>query len=287
MKRRFGPTFMALMASLLLPACTAVDVLNKFSSERGLQVSRDIAYGAAARQKLDIYTPENVAKAPVVMFFYGGGWTDGVKSDYRFVAASLAAQGFVVVVPDYRLYPDVRFPEFMRDGAEATLWIKENISAHGGDANRIVLMGHSAGAYIAAMLTLDPQWLGAVGLKPADAITAGIGIAGPYDFLPLRDPELKEIFGNPDTLARTQPINFVDGKAPPMLLVAGKADKRVNPGNTKRLAERIKAKGGRVATIFYPRIGHAEIIGAFAPALRFMAPVFEDVTRFIRAETKQ
>jgi acetyl esterase/lipase len=141
-------------------------------------------------------------------------------------------------------------------------------------------MGHSAGAHIAALLAFDRTWLARVNLDARVHLSAMIGLAGPYDFLPLRTQALKRIFGPEEDLAATQPINFVDAGAVPVLLATGKHDRIVEPGNTLRLAERIRAVGGEVEVRLYNRVGHRTLIGAFSKPLRFLAPVFADVVGF-------
>src|ERR1700759_4781047 len=175
-------------------ACSPVTVLNAVAPRSGVQETRDVRYAPGDRHELDIYAPKSKTPAPVVVFVYGGGWKNGSKSHYRFVGAALAARGFLTVVPDYQLFPQVRFPTFLQDNAAAVAWVKQNIARYGGDPERILLMGHSAGAYNVMMLTLDKRWLGAQGLDPDRDVDGAIGLAGPYDFLPLRDPELQDIF---------------------------------------------------------------------------------------------
>ena len=231
----------------------------------------DISYADGARRKLDVYQPRGAANAPVIVFFYGGRWLSGTKDWYRLFAAALAARGYVVVVPDYRLYPEVKFPDFLMDGAKALRWTHDNVATFGGDPQRMFVMGHSAGAYIAAMLALDPQWLDGAGLDAARDIAGLIGISGPYDFLPLRDPTLIDIFGGanrPDT----QPISFADGRKPPALLVTGDADSVVDPGNSTRLADRLRRNGNDATEVIYRRLGHMTVLAGFAPLLSNFLP---------------
>jgi acetyl esterase/lipase len=182
---------------------------------------------------------------------------------------------------DYRLYPEVRFRELLQDCAMAVAWARDNASRWGGDPSRIFLMGHSAGAYNAAMLALDPTWLGEVGLEPRRDLAGVVGIAGPYDFLPLRSARLMDLFGPEEALPRTQPITFADGTNPPMLLLHGTADTLVEPGNTIRLAARIRSRGGPVEEGIYPDIGHQLIAGALSGTLRLLAPTLRDSLAFI------
>lgn len=265
----------------VLAACSPVAVLNALAPKSGITETRDVRYGPGDRHTLDIYAPNADRDAPVVVFVYGGGWKDGDKSEYRFVGAALAAKGFLTVIPDYRLFPEVRFPVFLQDNAEAVAWTKAHIAAYGGDPGRIFLVGHSAGAYNVAMLTLDKQWLGAVGLDPDRAISGMAGLAGPYDFLPLHDPELEDIFGPAGDLRLSQPITFARGNAPPMFLAAGTDDHTVFPRNTEHLAAAIRRDGGVVEERLYPGVNHTKIIGAMAGVLNWLAPTMKDVTGFL------
>jgi acetyl esterase/lipase len=270
----------------LLSSCTPADPLNVIARSGPWRVASGLAYAEGPRHTLDVYTPEGVTDAPVVVFFYGGNWESGNRSTYRFVAAALAARGIVTVVPDYRVYPQVKFPEFLNDGALAVAWVKGNIERYNGSADKIFLMGHSAGAHIAAMLTLDGQWFAKAGLDPRRDIAGLIGISGPYDFLPLHDDTLKIIFSGGD-IKNTQPITFVGRNEPPALLVSGRNDHTVDPGNTRRLAAGLRRQGNRVSDKIYPFIGHMSIIAAFSPALRFLAPVLRDVEDFIANNAPQ
>jgi acetyl esterase/lipase len=269
----------------MLSACSPVTILNALAPKAGITETRDVRYAPGDRHELDIYAPEEAlvgrSAAPVVVFIYGGGWTDGNKGEYRFVAAALAARGYLTVVPDYRLYPRVRFPAFLQDNAAAVAWTKANIARYGGDPHRIFLMGHSAGAYNVAMLTLDKQGLAAVGMDPDRDITGTIGLAGPYDFLPLHDPELENVFAPAGDLRLSQPITFARGNAPPMFLAAGTADTTVLPLNTEHLAAAIRRDGGTVEERLYPGVNHTKIIGAMAGVLRWLAPSMADVTGFL------
>jgi acetyl esterase/lipase len=264
--------------SLLATACSPLHLLNGMAPNR--LSARNIPYGAGPRRSLDVYVPARMrGAAPVVVFLYGGSWESGAKEDYRFVGGALAAAGFVTIIPDYRLYPEVVFPAFLDDCAAAFAWASAHARAFGG-GDRIFLMGHSAGAYNAAMLALDPSYLARAGASGPVAGTAGI--AGPYDFLPVETAALRAIFGQPPTPPATQPINHVDGRNAPMLLLAGATDTTVLPRNTLRLAARIRGAGGPVQSRIYPGIDHKEIIGAMGVPFRFLCPTYRDCTDFIR-----
>ena len=247
---------------------------------RPIATFRDIRYAEEARLTLDVCRPKTAAAAPVVVFFYGGGWRSGHKGLYRYAAKALARRGYVAVVPDYRIYPEVRYPDFLDDGARAVRWVKDNVHRFGGDPEKIFLMGHSAGAHIAAMLAIDASWLGRVALVPGRDLAGLIGIAGPYDFLPLTDETRIVIFGGANR-AETQPIFHVGPGAPPALLLTGDRDTLVDAGNSARLAERLRAAGNAATAVIYPGIGHYIIVAALAPLLRLRVPVLRDAEDFI------
>ena len=256
-----------------------VAIVNALAFGRNVEVTRDIRFAEGRRGLLDVYAPRKAVDAPIVVFFYGGGWEDGIKADYRFAAMALARRGLVVVVPDYRLYPDVRFPDFIGDGAKAVRWARRNATEFGADPGLIFLVGHSAGAYIAAMLALDKTQLDAASLA---ALAGMVGLAGPYDFLPLQSGTLKRIFAPAGGDLRTsQPIAYARGDAAPMLLLTGLRDHTVRPENSRKLATRIRALGGRAETRFYKHVDHMLVLGAFSPLLRPLAPSLRDTLAFI------
>ncbi len=248
----------------------------------GVKLTRSIAYAERSRHRLDVCRPASAVAAPVVVFFYGGAWRSGNKRLYRYVAKALARRGYVAVVPDYRIYPQARYPDFLEDGAQAVRWVKDNIGRFGGDPDKIFLKGHSAGAHIAAMLAIDARWLRGVGLDPGRDIAGLIGISGPYDTMPLRDEILTIIFGGADR-PDTQPIFHVRPGAPPALLMTGGRDRLVEPGNAIRLAARLAAAGNAATVKTYRRAGHYIVIAALAPLLRYLVPVLRDVDAFIAA----
>jgi acetyl esterase/lipase len=281
------PLALAPFLTLLASACSPATVLNALAPSRGIVEHRDIAYLPGPRHRLDVYAPapgNGSADHPVVVFFYGGGWEDGDRGLYRFVGAELAAHGIVAVIADYRLYPEVVFPAFMQDAAQAVAWARGHAAEFGGDRDRLFLMGHSAGGQIATLLAFDGEYLKAAGIDPR-TIRGVIGLAGPYDFLPLKTATLKAIFGPKATWPRSQPIEYVAPGAPATLLLAGSADDTVDPGNTLRLAAKLRAAGDKVEAMIYPSVGHATLIGAFARAASFLAPTRRDVLDFIARQS--
>ena len=245
-----------------------------------VRIARDLSYGPAARQRLDIYAPRGSGPWPVVMFIYGGSWMDGRKDDYEFAGRAIAAQGFVTVIADYRLVPEVEYPGFLGDCALAFGWVADNVSAYGGDGQQMALMGHSAGAYNAVMLGLDPSLLAARGLL--GRVKAVVGLSGPYDFMPFDGPISLRVFGAARQPQLTQPINLATAQAPPMWLANGLRDTLVGPHNAKALARHLQQAGVEVSETYYPALGHAHLVMALARPLRRMAPVLAEAATFLR-----
>ncbi len=261
---------------------TPADLLNATITTAGLSVQRGIPYGPAPRQAMDIWRPQGDATGlPLVVFFYGGAWQSGRRQDYPFVAATLARRGMVVAVPDYRLFPQVRYPVFIEDAARAVAAVRRAAQSWGGDPDRMFLAGHSAGAHIAAMLALDPRWLEAAGEDRAD-LAGMVGLAGAFDFLPIQDEDIRAVFSAAADLRETQPVSHADGEGPPMLLLHGAADATCYPRNTLALAARVRATGGAAEAWIYPGVGHIGIVLSFAPLLRFHAPAVDDVVAFVQ-----
>lgn len=264
----------------LLGGCSGQQLLNGLTPTNGYSRSTNIVYAPAQNLKLDVYTPYGSQNAPVVVFFYGGRWSEGSKDLYEFVGAALAKQGFVAVLPDYRLYPQVKFPAFVEDSAQAVRWAHENAARYGGDVGRLFVMGHSAGAYNAAMLATDESYLSAAGGSRI-WLSGMIGLAGPYDFLPVTDPDLKDMFGPPERYADTQPINHVDGRNPPLLLLHGENDESVWPKNTRNFAAKVRAAGGWVETVIYPKMSHGWIVATLSQPLQGQSDVMSYVKDFV------
>lgn len=286
---KFGWALLAaLVAALALVACSPITALNALAPAGTHTRTADVAYGDGPRQKLDIYRPAQPAPTggwPVVVFFYGGSWNSGARSDYAFVGEALAARGILTLVADYRLYPEVRYPDFLRDSAAALAWGLEHASPLGGNPRRVFVMGHSAGAYNAAMLALDARWLqgNPAGAHQPAELAGFIGLAGPYDFLPMTNEDTQPVFFHPNYPPGSQPVSHVSRTAPPSFLGAARDDRLVDPQrNTLGLASRLQALHVPVTVKTYDGVSHATLIGAFGAPLRWLAPVLDDVVAFIQ-----
>jgi acetyl esterase/lipase len=268
-------------AGLALIHGSMSDAINLMVPRDGYRVYADLAYGADPRQKLDLYVPDGLkAPLPVLVFFYGGSWQSGEKSSYLALGQAFASQGIIVAVADYRLYPKVKYPAFIEDAAQTVRYVHDHVKTYGGDAQRLFVSGHSAGAYLAVMLGSDEKYLRNAGGDFA-WLRGVIGISGPYDFLPLTGADFIDMFGGSGR-DETQPINHIDGVRPPMFLVTGDDDQTVSPGNTQRMAARLAAAGSPVQTKIYPGVTHVGIIMSLAPGFGSTAPLRDDVVAFIR-----
>ena len=271
----------ALGAAAVLAPSQTLELLQPTS---GREHIADVAYGPHSRHKLDLFVPRAAPPAPghpVVVFFYGGSWNRGSRAEYRFVGDALAARGVLTVLVDYRLYPEVRYPDFLDDSARAVAWVLREAAQHGGNPKRVFLAGHSAGAYNAAMLALDARWLGAHGATPS-ALAGWVGLSGPYDFFPMKNPDARPVFFHPHYPKDSQPIDFARPGAPPAFLAAARDDALVDPQrNTRQLAEKLAAVGVAVRLELYDKVNHATLIGAVAWPLRWLAPVLDDVVGFV------
>lgn len=279
------------LTAFALAACSPPEMLSTLDAVTpgsGAELTDSgVAFGTTG-QKLDVWRPDGVAAGdarPVLIFYYGGGWAQGDRRAYAFAARAYAKAGYVVVVPDYRKVPDVRFPSFVEDGAQAVKWTRDHVAEFGGDPQRIAVAGHSAGAYIAVMLALDRRWLRAEGVDPA-IIKAAVGLCGPYDFYPFDKKRSIDAMAGVADPATTQPINFARADAPPMLLVTATEDKQVRPYNAYNLARKLKAAGAPVEFRNYAGLSHEDVAMALSKPFRSKAPVLSDSVSFLNANLK-
>lgn len=272
-----------LITCMLVAGCRTSEFLvaNAPNGLARVELHLDLPYGTDRRQRLDIIAPRQGTHRPVVIFWYGGSWDEGRKTDYRFVGVALAERGIVAVIPDYRLYPQVTFPLFDEDGARAIAWVEHHVADYGGDPSHIVLMGHSAGGHTAAFLAFNHKFLQQFGADPR-SIAGLVGLSGTYVFVPDSDM-LRAAFPPPYTVRDWQPIRFVDSSAPPTLLLHGLADREVLPQEAIELRDALKRVHVPVDLELFPHRGHADTVASFAVVTRWRTPALQDVVRFVRA----
>lgn len=267
----------------ILSGCSAADALNMLVPTDGYVRHGDIAYGTAVRQKLDVYEPTVAAPASgrtVVVFFYGGSWRGGKRETYKFVGEALTSKGYLTIIPDYRVHPEAVHPTFVEDAASAVKWVADNAARYGGNKDRIVLMGHSAGAHIASLVALDPQFLKAVALDTS-VIKGFVGLAGPYSFDPLEYRVTRAVFGHLKDPQIARPVLYAANPAPLMLLLHGGDDTTVGPYNSADMAAALKGAGRAVTHTVYKDVAHIGIVLALAKPFRGNAPTLTDSAAFI------
>jgi acetyl esterase/lipase len=287
-KSAMSLSLLILLISYLSSCSQAGAALLNSTAKTGDYIkASDLAYGTHKRYRLDVYRPKQTkGNKPVVVFFYGGCWGECSsleKKDYLFVAQSLSSRGYVTVIPNFRKYPEVTFQPIMADAASVMRWVSQHIGEYGGDANKVIIAGHSSGAHIGATLALDKRYLDS-GLR--NRIRGFIGFAGPYDFLPLDEAYQLKLFGPPNRYAASQPINFVSSQSPAMLLLHGRKDTTVKPENSQKLAEKAQNLGVDTKLIEYPKHDHVGVLIALSRPLQRKSSVLADVITFLEQHTK-
>lgn len=278
---KFWRNLFLLGSAAALSACQAsyFGVINAVNRSDGVTITTEV-HDPRNALSMDIYQhADTPADAPILVFVYGGSWRSGERAWYRFIGESLAAEGVIVVIPDYRKYPDTAFPGFVDDVAVAVRHARDRASVWGG--KDIFLAGHSAGAHIALLIASDARYLARQSMQPTD-LRGVIGIAGPYDFLPIEGRKLQQVFPDRDNELATQPIAFVDGDEPPTLLLHGSDDGTVWPRNSERMAARLRSKGIETELKMYAGIGHAGIMKALGARYTENAPTRADLLSFIK-----
>jgi acetyl esterase/lipase len=274
------------LLAVVLAGCSALDMLDAITPAGGYSREANVPFGAHPRQRMDVYAPSDARNAPVLVFWYGGSWRRGERTQYRFVAEALVREGYVVVLPDYRLTPEARFPDFVDDAALAVAWVAANAQRFGGDPARIFAMGHSAGAYNAAMAGLDSRYLARAG-APAGTIKGVIGLSGPYDMAGLRGRTIDAAFGPVSTQRDAQPSTFARANSPPVLLIHGAKDALVPPAHAEHLAAALRQAGARVETRLYPDVAHIDMVLGLSSRLRGDSPLLADIAAFVGAPERR
>ncbi|MFT7684744.1 MAG: acetyl esterase/lipase [Candidatus Azotimanducaceae bacterium] len=255
-------------------------LINSLARSSARCLSAELAYGNQDRHMLDYYTLGGDVNRPTILFFYGGNWRSGSRSDYLFVADTLLSLGYNVIIPDYRLYPLVRFSEIQKDAAAATRRALDEVP----EDQAFFVMGHSAGAQLGALLCLDASLLGE---NLAARISGFIGLAGPYDFYPFSDADHWDLFGPESEYAQSQAVNFVRADSPPLYLLHGETDTRVRRGNSKSLMQKVHAVGGSASREVYKETGHVDIILNFTRLHRKKSPLIKDITHFLSTHSSR
>ncbi|WP_306481573.1 alpha/beta hydrolase [Limnobacter sp.] len=280
---------------ILLGGCSALEVVNSVSKIYVAEVKQNIEFGANPKLKYDLYLPnhpnEEFSNTPVIVFFYGGSWNRGDKSEYEFVGRRLASMGYITAVPNYRLYPEVQYPDFLVDGAQSIAHLKKELQKpeykNLNPAQQYVLMGHSAGAYNAAMLALDPRWLSAAGLEHRTSVNGLIGLAGAYNIYPIKDTDVQPVFNHPNYPPRSQPIDYADKSNVPTLLLAPQTDTLVSiERNTHALQRALASAGNQSKVESIEGTDHVTLIGTLSPLLFFKGSTAKPIEEFMRQLNK-
>jgi len=269
----------------LLAGCNTLSLFNTFTPKEGSvqRVAADVAFGDGPRQRYDVYAPKHApGQLPVMVFFYGGGWYSGSKADYAWMGHALAAMGFVVVIPDYRLVPEVVYPAFLEDNAAACRHVLTHAADHSGDPRRLVTIGQSAGAYSAVMMALDPRYLGQ-DARGNSLVEACVGIAGPYDFYPFDVPESKNAFGRWPNPVETQPVHYARKTNTRFLLLQSRADTVVGTHNAVNLAEKLRADGTDVTLKLYDGLSHQDTAAVYSIPFRNKGSLYADTQSFLKS----
>lgn len=282
---RRAPVGMALAALALLAGCSPVKLINAITPDDTFALTRDVSFGPLPANQVDVYRPLGTPPPggwPVVVFIHGGSWQTGGRDQYKFLGEALASRGIVLMASSYRLYPEVRYPDFLPDSARAVAYALEHAGRHGGNPHKVLVMGHSAGAYNAAMVALDERWLAQQGHHITE-LAGWVGLAGPYDFIPIKDRSVQPVFHHPDVPPDSQPVVHVSAQSPPTFLGVADFDAQVNPDtNSGHLATRLESLGVPVVFKRYGGVDHLTLIGAFSRPLHRMAPVLDDVAAFVQ-----
>lgn len=225
------------------------------------------------RHLLDLYAPAKADRLPVVVWFYGGGWRSGDKRLFEHLGRAFAVRGIVTAAVNYRLTPEVAWPANAEDCAAAVAWVRENIEEYGGDPEKIVLTGHSAGAHLAAMVTLRKDLLEAAGVDPSSvrgcAMISGAtnlpGHIGSTEFTAREHVE--ETFGSSvEELADASPITWVRPDAPPFLVLVAEKDPEGLKEQGKELSDELREAGAPVRYLIVNDHDHFSIVRRFGPS---------------------
>ncbi|MBW7832259.1 MAG: alpha/beta hydrolase [Simplicispira suum] len=250
----------------------------------GTRVLRDLAYGPDGSQRLDVYLPAHAQAAPVLFLVHGGGWRRGDKTHDRLIDHKLAhwlPQGVAVVSVNYRMLPQARPDLQAQDVAQALAWAQQQAAAWGADARRFVLMGHSAGAHLAALVAGDPQWLRAAGARaPQALVLLDSGALDVPEIMNGRHARLfDQAFGSdPAYWLRVSPLQQLQAALPPTLLVCS-SPRRSSCTQAQAYARKSQAHGGPAEVLPQP-LSHGQINAQLGQAGAYTQAVDEFLSRF-------
>lgn len=245
-------------------------VINMVARQSPVQ-PRVISYGTGERERMDWY--ELNPAAPTVIFIYGGNWRSGKRREFRFVADTLMGMGCNVLVPDFPLYPTARFAAILNGAVDGVNHFLDEVHQTGP----VILMGHSSGAQMAALMALNTELLNA-----GHKVEAMIGLSGPYDFYPFSEDDHWDLFSPEDHYPQSQPVNYVRGDAPELYLLHGEDDTRVRRGHSKSLMLKQQEAGGRASREVYPGMGHIDAVVSFSRLHRRNNQLIRDIQSFIQ-----
>lgn len=277
------PLFVTLLLSLFVSSCatTGLKTINGLAKLGDYSVHKNISYTEKPDNQLDIYVPSKDIKA-VIVFYYGGCWgncTSKNKADYLFIADTLTKQGYAVVIPDCRQYPDVKFHDIMDDAEASFLWSINHLQEYKIETDNIYVMGHSSGAHVAAMLVDNKKYI----VEDRKKINGFIGLAGPYDFYPFdkEDAYLYDLFSSQNNYYASQPINHIDGNEPPHLILHGKNDKTVFTHNAVNITQKLKQNNTEHQLVLFEKMKHVNILVSLSKPLRKNSKVLKHINSFI------
>lgn len=289
--RRILPA-LKILPLFALGGCSAVQVINSVSKIHGATVQENIAFDSNPRLTLDLYlpsppNPEAQVNTPVIVFFYGGSWNRGEKSEYEFVGRRLASLGYIAAIPNYRVYPEAKYPQFLEDGAKASAKVLQLLSSPQYQAykpdNRLIMMGHSAGAYNAAMLAMDDRWLGRENVNRNNSIKGLIGMAGAYNIYPICVEEVRPVFDHPNYPTNSQPIDYVGSSKVPTLLLAPEEDTLVSTKkNTLSLHQALLKNKTPSKVVAVKGTDHITVLGTLSPILFFKGDSLGPIQNFVQ-----
>jgi acetyl esterase/lipase len=251
-------------------------------------LARDVAFHPDMEPRLDVYSPAEGEEHPVLIFVHGGSWKSYDKNLFAPVATRFLPEQMVVVIPDYTLYPDAGYEQMAHEVAAALSWTLDNIDQYGGNPQRVVVAGHSAGAHLAGLAIMNPRFLATYG-HSSDEICGYVGLSGVYDVQAEFDywqargstPELiLGVMGGEQNFDIASPIHYVRADLQPVLLIHGDKDQTVPVEIGMGFHAALQAAGAESALTLYPGAGHSDYL--FAALADENAPIVTNLSSFVK-----